>query len=86
MQTELDKEILRESRLGQKLKQFRAEGSIPNSLVLKVIEGILCSREASLHGWVVHNFPPENGEKLIAELANSASTPNRVVRFALGRV
>ena len=60
VQTEIDKEILSESRLGEKLKSLRDEGPIPNPVLIKFLGTLLDSRLATNHGWVVYNFPQQN--------------------------
>ena len=86
VQTEIDKEILSESRLGEKLKSLRDEGPIPNPVLIKFLGTLLDSRLATNHGWVVYNFPQQNTESLVADLAKSDFTPNRIILFNLGKL
>ena len=85
VQTEIDKAILSESRVGQKLKSLRDEGPIPNPVLIKFLGTLLDSRQATNHGWVVYNFPQQNTESLVADLAKSEFTPNRIILFNLGK-
>ena len=80
----MDKEVLRESRLGIKIRDLRNESqSIPKSVTLKVISNLIETRHASSHGWVVYNFPPES-DSLVEDLVRSQYAPNRVVILNLG--
>ena len=74
-------ELLSDSRLSKLMKNAKEDGQIPSYLIVQVIEKALGSKRAAIHGWSVHNFPPEYGEALVTEFARGQFTPNRVVLF-----